>query len=261
MANGKEYDEVEAVVRIPKGQRLADSHETKGWSRGFTPKSSDKGPQHVELRLKDGAASPSTREPEVIYVTEDVETPRASELTPAERAAAEILTEIINRLIEVAKPFVAEWWETRAIPAIVAKRDGIVQRRRAHRAENKAPRTRAVATTSAAQDAAEDDSSSQEVTVAEGTASTMTSEQFQRLFVTWLAREDAQRELWHAIVHADIQDDDAAMLEWRQRLKELTPDQRTARVNEFLSANPSILADLGRRFLESRSLEVSEPVR
>ena len=51
----QEYDEVDAVVRIPKGERLADSRRTEGWSRGFTPKSTDKGPEHVEIRLKDEA--------------------------------------------------------------------------------------------------------------------------------------------------------------------------------------------------------------
>jgi hypothetical protein len=51
----EEYVEVDAVVRMPKGERLADSRTTEGWSRGFTPKSSDKGPEHVEIRLKDAA--------------------------------------------------------------------------------------------------------------------------------------------------------------------------------------------------------------
>ncbi len=37
MADGVEYDERDAVVRIPKGGRLADSRKTDGWSRGYTP--------------------------------------------------------------------------------------------------------------------------------------------------------------------------------------------------------------------------------
>jgi hypothetical protein len=36
-----EYDEYDAVVRIPKGERLADSKKTDGWSRGFAPNTSE----------------------------------------------------------------------------------------------------------------------------------------------------------------------------------------------------------------------------
>lgn len=76
---GEDYDEVDAVVRIPKGGRLADSRKSEGWSRGFTPKSTDKGPEHVEIRLKDEEES---QEPEVFYATEYVESRDASSPLP-----------------------------------------------------------------------------------------------------------------------------------------------------------------------------------
>jgi hypothetical protein len=80
VAEDEEYIEVDAVVRMPKGERLADSRKTDGWSRGFTPNSAAKGPEHVEIRLKDdgeGAASEATpADPQVIYVHEYIEPPR-----------------------------------------------------------------------------------------------------------------------------------------------------------------------------------------
>jgi hypothetical protein len=79
---GDEYDEVEAVVRIPKGERLADSKKSDGWSRVLTPKTSDKGPEHVEIRLKEES---ELDEPEVVYVTEYVED-RQTQLTPGSRS-------------------------------------------------------------------------------------------------------------------------------------------------------------------------------
>jgi hypothetical protein len=39
MAEDQEYDEVDAVVRIPKGERLADSRKSEDTSRGYAVKS------------------------------------------------------------------------------------------------------------------------------------------------------------------------------------------------------------------------------
>lgn len=39
MPEDPEYIDVDAVIRMRKGERLADSKKTEGWSRGFTPKS------------------------------------------------------------------------------------------------------------------------------------------------------------------------------------------------------------------------------
>jgi hypothetical protein len=260
MADDEEYDEVVAVVRIPKGERLADSRKTEGWSRGFTPKSTDKGPEHVEIRLKDEGDSQSVQEPEVIYVTEYVEAPRPPELSMAEQAAVDFLRRVIDELIEAAKPHVAHWWNTHVIPAMRAKRDDFLLKRQARKAK-KVRRARATTTTFIAEQAAENKASSQQVATAPNDPKiTMTSEQFQQLFMTWLAREDAQQALWHAIANAHIKDGDGAALAWRQGLNELSPQQRTERVKEILSANPSILRDLGRHLMDCGPLELGETI-
>lgn len=247
----EEYYEVDAVVRIPNGERLADSRKTEGWSRGFTPKSTDKGPGHVEIRLKDAAEAELDQEPAVVYVTEYVESPRR-EVTPSEQARADFLNRVIEDLYEVLKPVVAHWFKTRVIPAVKAKREELRQKRQERKATRALP-------ANVSESAERDDATSQEVaTVPSQPTISVTSEQFQELFMTWLAREDAQQMLWQAIASAHIEDGDAATLAWQQSLAELSPQERSERVAEILSSNPAILQGLGRLLAASVPLEAAE---
>ncbi|MDR7252767.1 hypothetical protein J2X46_001752 [Nocardioides sp. BE266] len=245
-----EYDEVDAVVRIPKGERLADSRKTEGWSRGFTPKSSDKGPEHVEIRLKDAADVDLDQEPEVIYVP-DVESSQR-ELTPSQQATADFLGRIAEDLYEALKPVVAHWFRTRVVPAVKAKRKELKQMRQDRKSEK-------TLRANPSESVEEQKATSQEVAAVPGQPTiTVTSGQFQELFMTWLAREDAQQMLWQAIASAQIEDGDAATLAWQQSLAELSPQERSERVGEILSSNPAILEGLGRLLTASLPLEAAE---
>src|SRR5690349_1633366 len=122
VADDEDYIEVDAVVRVPKGERLADSKKTEGWSRGFTPNSPDKGPEHVEIRLRDeGEGDRSEPEPEpepqVVYIHEYLGPQQPPEPTLVELLAAEVLHQAINVLVEAVKPHVVHWRDTKAIPA------------------------------------------------------------------------------------------------------------------------------------------------
>ena len=238
----EEYDEVDAVVRIPKGERLADSRKTEGWSRGFTPKSTDKGPEHVEIRLKDVADAQLDPEPEVVYVIECVEAPQR-ELTASQQATADFVSRVLEDLYEALKPVVAHWFRTRAVPAMRAKRAELRQKRQDRKAM-KALRP------NASEEAENDESTSQVATVPGEPVITVTSEQFQDLFMTWLGREDAQQALWEAIANAHIEDGDVATIAWQRNLAELSPQERTERVGEILSSNPTLLQGLGRLLTE-----------
>lgn len=252
MADNDEYDEVDAVVRIPKGERLADSRKSEGWSRGFTPKSTDKGPGHVEIRIKDRTDAPLDQEPEIVYVPEYVETPR-QELTPAQQATADFLSRVMEDLYEAIKPVVAHWFKTRVVPAMKAKREELVQKRQDRKA---AKSLRA----DASELAAPDEATTQEVaTTSDEPTITVTSEQFQELFMTWLGREDAQQALWHAITHAQIEDGDATTLEWQRTLAELSPEERSERVADMLATNPAILEGLARLLAGGGPAAVAEP--
>lgn len=87
------YVEVDAVIRMPKGERLADSKKTEGWSRGFTPKSTDKGPEYVEIRLKDNdedtKSGRKADDPQITFNYESFESSR--QRTPEEEEFDEML--------------------------------------------------------------------------------------------------------------------------------------------------------------------------
>src|SRR4051794_22796877 len=105
---------------MPKGERLADSKKTGGWSRGFTPKSSDKGPEYVEIRLKDEDEEWQPEpEPQVVYIYNDplpparVKTREQEEFE--ERLQAAVALAII-RAAEWAAPRIKRWWMGQALP-------------------------------------------------------------------------------------------------------------------------------------------------
>jgi hypothetical protein len=179
MADDEEYDEVEAVVRIPKGERLADSRKTEGWSRGFTPKSTDKGPKHAEIRVKAKGESQSVQGPEVIRGTEYVK-PRPPVRSMAKQAAADVRDRAMDRvidelaeaaarqtmkLIEAAGRQGGQLWNTHVSPAMSAKREDFRLWRQTCKAK-KVRRANATATTLIAEQAAEDEASSQQVAIA-----------------------------------------------------------------------------------------------
>lgn len=253
MADHDEYDEVDAVVRIPRGERLADSRKTQGWSRGFTPRSTNRGPEHVEIRLRSGADARVDQEPEVVYVTEYVDVPR-QEPTASQQAIADVLGRVMEELYDALRPVVAQWFRTRVVPAMKAKRDELIQKRQDRKATQSS-------VADAAERAALNDATSQlESTASSEPTITVTSEQFQDLFMTWLGREDAQLALWRAIANAQIEDGDAVALEWQRRLAELSPQERSERVAEMLANNPAILDGLARLLAGGAPIAVVESV-
>lgn len=186
-----------------------------------------------------------------MYVTEYVESPRR-ELTPSEQARADFLNRVIEDLHEVLKPLVARWFRTRVVPTVKAKREELRQKGQ-ERMASKALRA------NASEAAEQDDATSQEVaTVPSQPTVTVTSEQFQELFMTWLAREDAQQMLWQAIASAHIEDGDAATLAWQQSLAELSPQERSERLAEISPSTPRSSRGLGRLLAASVPLEAAE---
>jgi hypothetical protein len=130
MARKKDYIEVDAVIRMPRGKRLADSKKTKGWSRGFTPKSTDGGPEYVEIRLKEdgvGAASENTfAGPSPFSSSEYFEPPREEYFerprpkTPEQEQWEELLQLLVRAAIvkatRWAEPRLERLWYERLVP-------------------------------------------------------------------------------------------------------------------------------------------------
>ena len=257
MADDEDYVEHDAVVRVPKGERLADSRKTEGWSRGFTPKSTDKGPAHVEIRLKDeGEDDRSEPEPQVVYIHDYVE----PEPTWVEVIAHELASQVIDVLVEAAKPHVVHWRDTKVIPAVKAKCDDFVLKRQARKAR-KANRE-ANPITLVPEPVGVDETPAQEVaTTLRHHEITMTSEQYQQVVLALLATDEFRDKLLQVLANAHVEDSDPAALAQLQKLRELPIQQRSERVKEVLAGNPSILEDLGRHLMERGSVELGEPVR
>ena len=261
MADDEDYIEVDAVVRMPKGERLADSKKTEGWSRGFTPNSTDKGPEHVEIRLRDqGEDDQSEPEPQVVYIHEYIEPLRPQEPTWLEELAAELLHQVISELVEAAKPHVVHWRDTKVIPAVRAKCDDFVLKRQARRAKKANREANTVALVP--EPMRVEEAPAQEVaTTLHDQEITMTSEQYQQLVLALLATDEVRDKLLHVLASAHVEDSDPAALTQLQELSELPTQRRAERVKEVLAGNPSILEDLWRHLMERRPIELREPVR
>lgn len=261
MADEEDYIEVDAVVRMPKGERLADSKKTEGWSRGFTPNSTDKGPEHVEIRLRDeGEDDRAEPEPPVVYIHEYIEPVRRQEPTWLEELAADLLHEVINDLVEAAKPHVIHWRDTKVIPALKAKRDDFVLRRKARKAR-KSNREANTVTLAPVAMRADEGPALEVATSLDDQKLTMTSEQYQQLVLALLATDEFRDKLRHVLATAHVEDGDPAALTQLQELRELPSQRRAERVKEVLAGNPSILEDLGRHLMEHGRVELREPVR
>ncbi|MEB2526719.1 hypothetical protein [Kocuria rosea] len=140
MFEDQEYIDVDAVIRMPKGERLADSKKTEGWSRGFTPKSTDKGPEHVEIRLKtdgeDAKSDTAPAQPQVIFIHDHVEPPfqKTREQEEFEVLLGLLIMLGIIKATEWAQPRWLRLWNQRLIPFCKVKRgqwQGLKARRKA----------------------------------------------------------------------------------------------------------------------------------
>lgn len=112
------YEEVQATIRIPKGKLLADSHDTEGWKRGFTAKTSESGPQHVEIKIID----PAVEAPHDGYdgYDPDESYERARAKTDEDQEYEEFIQRLIALAIfgaiELGKPFLRRLLEEKIIP-------------------------------------------------------------------------------------------------------------------------------------------------
>ncbi|KAA0974106.1 hypothetical protein FQ154_16870 [Paeniglutamicibacter gangotriensis] len=112
------YEEVQATIRIPKGKRLADSHDTEGWMRGFTAKTSESGPQHVEIKINDPAVEAPHDEYGGYGSDESYEPARAKtdEDQEYEEFVRRLVVFAILGAIVVGKPFLRRLLEEKIIP-------------------------------------------------------------------------------------------------------------------------------------------------
>ncbi|MEU6527297.1 hypothetical protein ABZ892_31825 [Streptomyces sp. NPDC046924] len=123
--DSSEYDEHEAIVRVPKGARLLQSSKTAGARRGMT-RDPDNELGHAEIFLKE------EHEPELVaacphgWPDSDRNASEAREQERRENAEflAEVVFQIGLKVAEKAAPHVRKWWSEQALPAMKTKWNG-----------------------------------------------------------------------------------------------------------------------------------------
>lgn len=232
LADDEEYDEVEAIVRIPKGGSLADSKKTEGWSRGFTPKSADKGPEHVEIRLK-GTDEDSAKEwvlPDPISADGHVDPPR--EKTREQEELEELLQLLVMlgfiQAVEWAQPRLMRLWEERVVPFFVTKRERLLERKGKRRASSRR--------TVEKPDEVTESLAAYEVS--------MTSDEARAHFVQALFARHFANEKLRLLENARIADD-TMPAELFSAVRALTARDVENALESILKASPGLVNDLG----------------
>lgn len=257
MTEDEDYDEFEAVVRVPKGERLADSKKTEGWSRGFTPKSADKGPEHVEIRLKDEEddveSDPTADEPQSSH-TYDYGEPQRQK-TPEQEALEEELAQLLGALIMLGMLKAAEWaqprmrrlWNERLIPFLNTPRRRW-QERRAQRKVHEQSTAEAPETVSHAMLVGETSKISNAL---EAYKANMSSSEARRHFTEALIAQRFADAKMRLLANARIEDDE--MSELARAVQALTPKQVEVVLESILASNPTLLEGLGKLIESSRN--------
>ncbi|MEV1022026.1 hypothetical protein [Streptomyces sp. NPDC050264] len=120
--DSSEYDEYEAVVRVPKGARFARSRKTEGAYRGITDPGTAQ-MDHAELFLKEkNGPDPVAAHPQD-WPDSDRHEREALEQERRETAefVAEVLVQVGLRVAEKAAPAVRKWWFEHVLPAVKTK--------------------------------------------------------------------------------------------------------------------------------------------
>lgn len=243
MSEDQEYIDVDAVIRMRKGERLADSKKTEGWSRGYTPNSTDKGPEHVEIRLKaDGEdAKRDTRpaEPQFVFIHEYVEPSRKTR-------EQDELEELLGLLVQLgivkatawAQPRLLRLWNERVIPFFSVKR-GRWQERRALRKAGK----QSVPFESTVLQAMSVNGTSTVCNTLEAYQIDMTSAEARRNFTEALIAQRFANEKMRLLANARIEDGGLSP-ELATAVSALTPTQVGNALNALLASTPTLLHDL-----------------
>ncbi len=257
MVEDEGYVDVEAVVRMPRGERLADSKKTEGWSRGYTAKSTDKGPEHVEIRLKtDSESAKSDRtpaEPQVIFIHENIEPP--PQKTPEQEEFEEMLGLLIMlgfvKATEWAQPRLRRLWNEHVIPFFNVKR-GQWQELRARRKAGKQVASDVPSTV--AQDMPVDKTNevSEAYEAYEAYEANMTSAEARQHFAEALIALHFANEKMRLLANARMEDGGLPP-KLASAVQALTPTQVENALDSLLASKPTLLDDLGKLLQVSRN--------
>jgi hypothetical protein len=230
-----EYDEYDATVRVPKGEKLARSRDTPGAHRGFSH-SGDRKMEHAEIFLKgEDEQELIQNPPPVIIINEPAPALSTGEQNEFDELLQALVLLGLIRAAEIVSPYIKRWLKRQALPFLKARWEGLRERRR-----------KVVPDESSAVIGARPVEGSEEVVtaLAEFEAS-MTSEQARRHFVEALVARRFADEKMRLLANARIEDS-AVPPELASAVQALTPKQVEESLNSMLATNPYLVDDLGK---------------
>lgn len=255
MSEDEDYVEVHAVIRMPKGERLADSKKTEGWSRGFTPKSTDKGPEHVEIRLKDDDEVVESKlapdDPYIAFGYAHSESPhqKTREQEEAEELFRLLVILALIKGAQWAQPHLQRLWNELVIPFFNAKRNRWQERKARRRVQPEADKQSAPKRpTTVGQEVSVEESDGVSDAL-EAYEANMTSAEARQHFAEALIAQRFAAEKMRLLANARIKDGGLPP-ELARAIRALTPQQVEKALNSMLASKPTLLDDLG-RFLEA----------
>jgi hypothetical protein len=246
----EDYIEVDAVIRMPRGERLADSKKTEGWSRGYTPKSTEKGPEHVEIRLKqedeEGASDPRPAEPRV---SSSFEPPREKthEQQLEELRALLVLLAVV-KTAEWAQPHLQRLWNEHVIPFFSGKRDQW-QKRKTQRGAGKQSTTQPPTTVTEVPPVEETNGVSDALETYEAN---MTSAEAGQHFAEAIVAQHFANEKMRLLANSRLRDSDVPR-DLVNAIESLTPKQVETTLDSILTSKPTLVTDLGKVLQVSRN--------
>ena len=237
-----DYVEVPAFVRMPKDAQLAGSRKTEGYFRGFTPKSSEKGPEHVEIRLtsQEDVSSYEPDDTETVYAHEP---PQRIEWTPEEiQAAAENIAWALAKVVGAvrwAQPRVQRLVDERMAPALRAQLEHL----RGWKLKRDAADRPTASATAAGMEILPAEEASKAVSDKQGSERIrMSSDEARAHLVALLMAEELAERVRTLLASALISDD--VPPEITTAVRELTPEQMAKALGSALAAEPNLLHDL-----------------
>lgn len=256
MSDSPEYEYHPATVRMPKGERLADSKETPGWSRGFTPKTSEKNPEYVEILLDDdtndshhgfeSSAQGNYTEPGAAQDDEHADVELNDLLSLAVFVA-------IVAAAQATAPYIKRWWISKALPFVRSRWNAVKtwQNRRKTRTSDSPASTR----TTVAPLEAEDNQAARNALAAY--EADMTNEEARRHLAELLIAQHFVKQKELLLANARVSDA-ALPPEIEGILQQLMAEQVEKAFNTLLKS-PTFMEDLHKYLSARNNRELSEP--
>lgn len=238
-ASGRDqYDEYDAKVRVPKGEKLAKSRDTPGAHRGFVH-GGERRMEHAEIFLKPKGdeVEQADGDPTTGYIYESARAPKTRAQLELEERLQELVQRGMYKAVDLASPYVERWWHEQARPFMLARSERVRHRLSSRRRLGESSAVLVGGPVGESQDV---------VAALDTYKASITSDEARRHFVQALMTQryvDDKRQL---LTEARIEDSDAPA-ELAAAVQALTPKQVEDCLIMMLETNPGLPEDLGQR--------------